>query len=65
MSERFGAFGRIDAVVCSAGYVQHSSLSRLSVANWRRMLDVHVTGAFLAARAALGASCVSRAPARS
>ncbi|MFZ0977091.1 MAG: SDR family oxidoreductase, partial [Solirubrobacteraceae bacterium] len=26
-----------------------------SVADWRRMLDVHVTGAFLAARATLGA----------
>ncbi len=49
------AFGRIDGLVCSAGFVQHSSLARLSLADWRRMLDVHVTGAFLAARAALGA----------
>lgn len=55
VSETLGAFGRIDALVCSAGYVQHSSLSKLSVADWRRMLDVHVTGAFLAVRAALGA----------
>lgn len=55
VSETLAAFGRIDALVCSAGYVRHSSLSRLSVADWRRMLDVHVTGAFLAARAALGA----------
>jgi meso-butanediol dehydrogenase/(S,S)-butanediol dehydrogenase/diacetyl reductase len=53
VSETLDAFGRIDALVCSAGYVQHSSLSKLSVADWRRMLDVHVTGAFLAARAAL------------
>jgi NAD(P)-dependent dehydrogenase (short-subunit alcohol dehydrogenase family) len=47
--------GRIDAVVCSAGFVQHSSLSKLSLADWHRMLDVHVTGAFLAIRASLDA----------
>ena len=55
MSETLGAFGRIDALVCAAGHLQLSSLSKLSVADWRRMLDVHVTGAFLATRAALGA----------
>jgi NAD(P)-dependent dehydrogenase (short-subunit alcohol dehydrogenase family) len=53
VSSALDAFGRIDSLVCSAGYVQHSSLARLSLADWRRMLDVHVTGAFLAARASL------------
>lgn len=55
LSDTLAAFGRLDGLVCSAGYVQHSSLSKLSVADWRRMLDVHVTGAFLAVRAALDA----------
>jgi NAD(P)-dependent dehydrogenase (short-subunit alcohol dehydrogenase family) len=49
------ACGRIDAVVCSAGFVQHSSLAKLSLTDWHRMLDVHVTGAFLVIRAALDA----------
>jgi NAD(P)-dependent dehydrogenase (short-subunit alcohol dehydrogenase family) len=53
VSETLAAFGRIDALVCSAGYVQHKSLARLAVADWRRMLDVHVTGVFLTVRAAL------------
>jgi NAD(P)-dependent dehydrogenase (short-subunit alcohol dehydrogenase family) len=45
--------GGINAVVCSAGYVLHRSLGRLALADWQRMLDVHVTGAFLVIRAAL------------
>jgi NAD(P)-dependent dehydrogenase (short-subunit alcohol dehydrogenase family) len=49
------ACGRIDGVVCSAGFVQHSSLAKLSLTDWHRMLDVHVTGAFLVARASLDA----------
>ncbi len=55
VAQTLATFGRIDALVCSAGYVRHSSLSRLSLADWRRMLDVHVTGAFLAVRASLDA----------
>jgi NAD(P)-dependent dehydrogenase (short-subunit alcohol dehydrogenase family) len=43
--------GRIDCVVCAAGFVKHRALTKLSLEDWRRMLDVHVTGAFLVARA--------------
>ncbi len=45
--------GRIDILVCNAGIQVISPLETLSLADWRRVLAVHLDGAFLATRAAL------------
>src|SRR5437868_5067115 len=45
--------GRIDCVLNSAGFVQFSPLEELSLADWNRMLAVHLTGTFLVCRATL------------
>jgi len=47
------AFGRIDVLVCNAGIQIISPVEALSLADWRRVLAVHLDGAFLATRAAL------------
>src|SRR5579862_6840084 len=47
------AFGRIDVLVCNAGIQIISPLQTLSLADWRRVLAVHLDGAFLPTRAAL------------
>lgn len=39
-------FGRVDAVVSNAGIFNSVPFDRLSQADWRRMLDVHLDGAF-------------------
>ncbi|HWF97847.1 MAG TPA: 3-hydroxybutyrate dehydrogenase [Steroidobacteraceae bacterium] len=46
--------GRIDILVCNAGIQVISPLEALSLADWHRVLAVHLDGAFLATRAALG-----------
>jgi 3-hydroxybutyrate dehydrogenase len=46
-------FGRIDILVCNAGIQVISPLEALSLADWHRVLAVHLDGAFLATRAAL------------
>jgi 3-hydroxybutyrate dehydrogenase len=48
-----GAFGRIDVLVSNAGIQIVCPLEALSLADWRRMLAVHLDGAFLTTRAAL------------
>jgi NAD(P)-dependent dehydrogenase (short-subunit alcohol dehydrogenase family) len=40
------AFGRIDAVVSNAGIYEMVPFDELSVEQWRRMLQVHLDGAF-------------------
>jgi NAD(P)-dependent dehydrogenase (short-subunit alcohol dehydrogenase family) len=45
--------GRIDCVVTSAGYAQFKPLEEMSLADWNRMLAVHLTGTFLVCRAML------------
>lgn len=47
--------GRIDAVVNSAGYVQLAPIDELTLADWNKMLAVHLTGSFLVCKAALPA----------
>jgi NAD(P)-dependent dehydrogenase (short-subunit alcohol dehydrogenase family) len=39
-------FGRVDAVVSNAGIFQTVGFDQLSTADWRRMLDVHLSGGF-------------------
>jgi len=40
------SYGRVDAVVSNAGIFQTTSFEELSSADWRRMLRVHLDGAF-------------------
>ena len=47
------AFGRIDVLVCNAGIQIVSPLERLAFADRKRLLAVHLDGAFLTTRAAL------------
>ena len=45
--------GRIDCVFNCAGFVRFTPLQELSLAEWNRMLAVHLTGTFLVCKAAL------------
>ena len=45
-------FGRIDAVVSNAGIMIRKPIRRLTLAEWRRVIDTNLTAAFLLARAA-------------
>jgi NAD(P)-dependent dehydrogenase (short-subunit alcohol dehydrogenase family) len=45
--------GRIDCVLNAAGIVQFAPIEELSLADWNRMLAVHLTGTFLVCRATL------------
>jgi 3-hydroxybutyrate dehydrogenase len=47
------AFGRIDILVSNAGIQIVSPLERLAYADWKRLLAIHLDGAFLTTRAAL------------
>ncbi len=47
------AFGRIDVLVSNAGIQIVAPLEELSLAEWKRMLAIHLDGAFLSTRAAL------------
>jgi 3alpha(or 20beta)-hydroxysteroid dehydrogenase len=46
-------FGGLDALVNNAGIVKLGSLRKLAVADWQRVLDVNLTGAFLGMRAVI------------
>ena len=45
--------GRIDCVLNAAGIVQFMPIEELSLADWNRMLAVHLTGTFLVCRETL------------
>jgi NAD(P)-dependent dehydrogenase (short-subunit alcohol dehydrogenase family) len=45
-------FGRLDGVVSNAGIMQRAPIAKLTPGQWRRVLDVNLTAAFLLARAA-------------
>jgi 3-oxoacyl-[acyl-carrier protein] reductase len=46
-------FGRIDGLVNNAGVMPESHVADMSIDEWRRVIDVDLTGAFLCTRAAL------------
>jgi NAD(P)-dependent dehydrogenase (short-subunit alcohol dehydrogenase family) len=52
--------GAIDALVNAAGIAAVSHLADISLADWRRILDVNLTGTFLMARAAMPALLESK-----
>ncbi|MGA2024006.1 MAG: 3-hydroxybutyrate dehydrogenase [Steroidobacteraceae bacterium] len=53
MARVIEAFGRIDVLVSNAGVQVIAPLEELGFAEWRRLLAVHLDGAFLTTRAAL------------
>jgi NAD(P)-dependent dehydrogenase (short-subunit alcohol dehydrogenase family) len=46
-------FGRLDFLVNCAGNAAFAPVAELSLADWQAVIDVHLTGAFLCARAAI------------
>ncbi|MDB5698749.1 MAG: 3-hydroxyacyl-CoA dehydrogenase, partial [Alphaproteobacteria bacterium] len=46
------AFGRIDAVVNNAGILRDRIFHRMSEAEWRAVIDVHLNGSFFVSQAA-------------
>lgn len=46
----FDAAGPVDIVIANAGAAQSAPLTRTSLEQWRQMLDVNLTGAFLTLR---------------
>jgi 3-hydroxybutyrate dehydrogenase len=53
MSSVVEAFGRLDILVSNAGIQIVAPLEELSFADWKRLLAIHLDGAFLTTRAAL------------
>lgn len=53
VEQRIGGLPQIDILVCSAGNGTFGPAIDMSVAALREMLDVHIIGAFICARAAL------------
>jgi 3-oxoacyl-[acyl-carrier protein] reductase len=50
-----GHFGRIDVFVNNAGIQKAQAIADMSVADWDRMMNVHLRGAFLGCRAVAAA----------
>jgi NAD(P)-dependent dehydrogenase (short-subunit alcohol dehydrogenase family) len=53
VSEAHERLGRIDCVVNAAGFAAFTPIEQLSLADWNRMLAVHLTGTFLVCRETL------------
>jgi NAD(P)-dependent dehydrogenase (short-subunit alcohol dehydrogenase family) len=45
-------FGRLDALVSNAGIMIRKPIARLTLAEWRRVIDTNLTATFLLVRAA-------------
>ena len=52
IEDAIDAFGRIDAVVNNAGILRDAIWHRMSLEDWRAVIDVHLNGAFLVSKAA-------------
>jgi NAD(P)-dependent dehydrogenase (short-subunit alcohol dehydrogenase family) len=52
VAETIDQFGRLDGVVSNAGIMIRKAIRQLTLAEWRRVLDVNLTAAFLLAKAA-------------
>jgi NAD(P)-dependent dehydrogenase (short-subunit alcohol dehydrogenase family) len=44
-------WGRIDALVCNAGILRDKTLAKMTLEDFRAVVDVHLTGAFLCCKA--------------
>jgi 3-oxoacyl-[acyl-carrier protein] reductase len=51
--EALNAFGHIDILVNNAGYASFKPFAELSLEEWRRTIDVNLTGVFLCTKAVL------------
>ena len=52
VTETIERFGQLDGVVSNAGIMIRKPIRQLTIAEWRRVLDVNLTAAFLLAKAA-------------
>lgn len=46
-------FGRLDVLFANAGIMRYGTVSEMSLSSWREVMDVNLTGVWLACRAAL------------
>lgn len=53
LSETVRRFGTVHIMVANAGIERSSPIQEMSLADWRAVIDVNLTGAFLSARAAI------------
>lgn len=54
VTDALSAFGRIDGVVNNAGVSRDGMFHKMSIADWRAVIDVHLNGSFYLSRAAAG-----------
>ena len=52
VAETIERFGQLDGIVSNAGIMIRKPIRQLTIAEWRRVLDVNLTAAFLLAKAA-------------
>lgn len=52
VQDAISAFGRIDGIVNNAGVSRDGMFHKMSVENWRAVIDVHLNGSFYLSRAA-------------
>ena len=52
-AEALARFGAVDIVVANSGMQKDAPSAEMSLADWRRVIDVNLTGQFLTARAAI------------
>lgn len=65
MTATIDQYGKLDVLVNNAGFSKSEPSEELSLENWQRVLDVNLTGAFIASREAIrhmlengGAGCI-------